>query len=124
MAPTDGGGGEPPGQRSWADILGSSLPPSWNKNVLELVLEKDQRGPFFAKDSECAKVLMKIGINLTSDVEAVQICPNGRGVIYVTLKNNTPVDNFLCHDVIDVNNSGLRVIHIKSAGKREDVMTL
>ena len=42
MAPTDeGGGGEPPGQRSWADILGSSLPPSWNKNILELVLEKD-----------------------------------------------------------------------------------
>ena len=87
MAPTDGGGGVPPGQRSWVDVLGSTRPPSGNKYVLELVLEKDQRGPFFAKDSECAEVLMKIGINLTSDVEAVQICPNGRGVIYVTLKN-------------------------------------
>ena len=81
MAPTDGGGGEPPGQRSWADILGSSLPPSWNKNILELILEKDQRGPFFAKDSECAKVSTIIGINLTSDFEAVQIYPSGRGVI-------------------------------------------
>ena len=69
-------------------------------------------------------MLTKIGVNLASDVEAVQICPNGRGVIYVTLKNNTPMDNFICHDVIEVNNTGLKVIHIKSAGKREVVLTL
>ena len=42
----------------------------------------------------------------------------------MTLKNNTPMDNFICHDVIEVNNTGLKVIHIKSAGKREVVLTL
>ena len=32
---TGGGGG-----KSWAELLGSSLPSSLNKNVLEVVLEK------------------------------------------------------------------------------------
>ena len=30
--------------RSWAERLGSSLPPTLNKNILEVQLEKDSRG--------------------------------------------------------------------------------
>ena len=30
--------------RSWADMIGKSLPQCWNKNVLEIVLEKDLKG--------------------------------------------------------------------------------
>ena len=78
----------PPGRISWADVLGSMLPCSWNKNILELILEKEQKGPFSAKEEDIARILTKIGLNIQNCVEAVQICPNGRGVIYVTLKAN------------------------------------
>ena len=79
MATYGGGGGEPPWKRSWADILGSSLPNSWNKNILELILEKEERGAFSVKEEEVAKILAKIGVSLEHHVEAVQICPNGGG---------------------------------------------
>ena len=124
MAPTESGGGEPPGKRSWADVLGSTLPPSWNKNILELVLEKDEKGPFSTTENDCAKVMTKIGVDIRNHVEAVQICPNGRGVIYITLKNNISVDTYISHDVFEVNNGGLRVINVKAAGKRDVVVTL
>ena len=32
-------------KKSWAAMLGSNLPATLNKNILEIVLEKDQRGP-------------------------------------------------------------------------------
>ena len=54
---------EPPGARkSWAEVLGSTHPPNWNKNVLEIVLEKDSFGPFSVSDNEYAKLLTKIGV--------------------------------------------------------------
>ena len=34
---------------SWAERLGSSLPATLNKNILEVVLEKDTRGAFFCQ---------------------------------------------------------------------------
>ena len=115
MATYGGGGGEPPGKRSWADILGSSLPHSWNKNILELILEKEERGAFLVNEEDVAKILGKIGISLEHHVEAVQICPNGRGVIYVTLKANISVDDFICHDVLEVNRAGVKVVNVKAA---------
>ena len=118
------GGGPPEAHRkSWADVLGSTLPPCWNKNVLEIILEKDQRGPFVVNQEDCAKLLTKIGLNIAGQMEAVQICPNGRGVIFATLKNGVSVDRFINYDVIEVNRTGVRAIHVKPAGKREVVIT-
>ena len=119
-------GGEPPGghKKSWADVLGSTLPPSWNKNILEIILEKDQRGPFVVSQEDCAKLLTRIGINIAGHIEAVQICPNGRGVIFATLKNEVSVDKFINYDVIEVNRVGVRAVHVKPAGKREVVITI
>ena len=54
----------------------------------------------------------------------MQICPNGKGVIFVTLKSDVAVDDFICHDLIEVNESGIRVVNIKAAGKREIVVHL
>ena len=64
-----------------------------NKNVLEIVLDKDQRGSFNVSDHDCARVMRKIGLDARPGVhaEAVQICPNGRGVILITLKPEVPV---------------------------------
>ena len=105
-------------------MLWSTLPPSWNKNVLELVLEKDERGPFNISENDCARVMSRIGVDLKNHVEAVQICPNGRGVIYVTLKGSISMENFVSYDVFEVNSAGVRVINVKAAGKRETVVTL
>ena len=41
------GGGR---RMSWAERLGSSLPSSLNRNILEVVLEKDDKGAFIVKD--------------------------------------------------------------------------
>ena len=103
LLPMAAGGEEPPGaqRRSWANILGSNLPTTWSKNVLEVTLEKEGKGPFIVSDDECAKFMSKIGISVNSgEIEAVQICPNGRGVVFLTLRQNVPTERYLLNDVI------------------------
>ena len=79
---------------SWAEMLESTLPSGWNKNILEIVLDKDQRGGFVVSDIDCAKVMRKIGIDAGMQVEGVQICPGGKGVTLVTLKPGVAADSF------------------------------
>ena len=113
-------------RKSWAEMLGSSLTPGLNKNVLEIVLDKDLRGAFIVSEVDCARVMRKIGLDQRPGVhvEAVQICPNGRGVILITLKPDVAVANFCRHDVLEVTASGIRAVHIKPAGKRDAVVTI
>ena len=115
-----------PGDKSWAERLRSTLPTSWNKNVLEVVLEKDGRGSFIVSENDCARMLKKIGLDMTpgAQVEGIQICPNGRGIILITLKKEVPIDTYCGHDVFEVTNSGIRVVNVKPVGKREVVVHL
>ena len=89
---------------SWADVLGRSVVSNVNKNILEVVLEKDSKGSFSVSDSDCAKFLLKLGLDMKTGrhVDGVQICPNGRGVMYITLKDQVDMANFYRYDVIDV----------------------
>ena len=41
-------------KKSFASVLGSNLPVRDNKNVLEVVLEKDSKGSFIVTEKECA----------------------------------------------------------------------
>ena len=77
--------GDSGGQKSYAALLSSNLPSVWNKNVLEIVLEKDARGSFNVSEEDCAKVMSKLGLDSRPGVhvESVQICPNGRGVLLI-----------------------------------------
>ena len=50
-------------QTSWAQKLGSSLPSNWDKNVLEVVLQKEGRGAFLVTDEECARFMRKLGLD-------------------------------------------------------------
>ena len=132
-APGYGGGGTDkaagsnssrPGIRSWADRLKSTLPTSWKKNILEVILEKDGRGSFSVSDTDCARMLKKIGLDITPGVhiEGIQICPSGRGIILITLKKEVPIDTYCGHDVFEVTSSGIRAVNIKPVGKREVVV--
>ena len=111
---------------SWAEVLGSTLPSGWNKNILEIVLEKDQKGAFIVSDVDCARMMRKLGLDQRPgvQVESVQICPNGRSVILITLKQGVPVANFCRYDVFEVTAAGVRAIHVKPAGKRDAVVTI
>ena len=73
---------------SWAEMLGSTLPSGLNKNILEIVLDKDRRGAFVVSDTDCARLIRKLGVDPRPgvQVEAVQICPGGKGVILITLR--------------------------------------
>lgn len=124
-------GGEPPGGQgrasmSWAERLGSSLPSSLNKNVLEVVLEKDTRGAFAVTEEECARMMKKVGLDLLpgGQVEGVQICPNGRGVIFITLKDHVEMEKFCSYDIIAITSSGIRGTMVKPAGKKEVVISI
>ena len=86
------------GERSWAQLLGSSLPSTLDKNILQVVLFKDDRGPYIVSEEDCARLMRKISLDQRPGVhvEGAQICPNGRGieVILITLKNEVQVEKF------------------------------
>ena len=44
-------GSRPPFRKTFAQMVGGNLPSSWNKNILEVVLEKDERGPYHVSDA-------------------------------------------------------------------------
>ena len=111
---------------SWAERLGSSLPSSLNRNILEVVLEKDDKGAFIVKDEEFARLRQKIGLDTRPGavVEEVQICPSGRGVILITLKDNVKIEDYCRYDIIVITESGIRSSMMKPAGKKEMVVTM
>ena len=114
------------GKASWAKVLSKSLPTSWKKNVLEILLEKDEKGSFNVSQEDCARLMMKIGIDprCSTQVEEVQICPNGRGRIFVTLRKDVIIDQFCRYDIIEVTQSGIRAVNIKPVNKREVVICM
>ena len=83
-------------RESWAQRIGNSAYARINKNIIEVILEKDNAGAFLVSDSDCARLLTKLGLDLRPGIhiEGVQVCPNGRGVIIVTLKDNVNPENF------------------------------
>ena len=115
-----------PQSKSWASVLGSSLPKFESRNVLEVILEKDTRGSFIVSESECFNLIRRLGLDTRPgiNVEGVQICPNGKGVIYITLNENVEIGKFCKYEVLEVTSSGVRAINIRPAGKRDVVLTL
>ena len=111
MAQTSGG--------SWASVTGNSYTDS-DKNVMDIVLEKDSRGAYKVSESEVAHVLQKLGADLRPgvQVEAVQICPMGKNVIQVVLKKDISMDRFINKELFEVSN-GVRISQIRKSGVSE-----
>ena len=113
------------GGRTWAAMVGDSLSPSLNKNVLEIVLEKETRGGFSVSELDCARVIRKLKLDgRPGDVESIQICPNGRGVILITLRGGVDIEPLCGFDQFVVTESGIRAVMIKPSGKREVMVTM
>ena len=55
-----GGGRHGPGLGSCAEILSSTLPTSWNKNFLEVSLDKDVAGALIVSEIHCAESLAEL----------------------------------------------------------------
>ena len=55
-----GGGRHGPGRGSCAEILSSTLPTSWNKNFLEVSLDKDVAGALIVSEIDCAESLAEL----------------------------------------------------------------
>ena len=83
------------GSVSWASIAEDSISKN-DKNVMDIILEKDTKGSFELSDVEVARVLQKLGADMRPDVhiEGVQICPMGKNVTQVTLKKEVDIDHF------------------------------
>ena len=124
--PNGGIGASGRGGRSWAELLGSSLPTGLEKNILEVVLEKDEKGPFLVSEAECARLMSKIGVDQRPGVhvESIQICPSGRGRILITMKKDIQLDKFCRYESFEVTSSGIRSILIKPAAKKEVVVNV
>ena len=50
-------------KKSWAAVLGQGLPQREDRNVLEVVLEKEIRGPFLVTEAKCFNLMKKLGHN-------------------------------------------------------------
>ena len=95
-----------------------------DNNVIEVLLEKDYKGSFFVNENDCAHLMQKLGINPKIHVEGVQICPQGRGLIYITLKKDLEITKYCSYDMMEVTESGIRSVLVKPATKREVVVNM
>ena len=103
---------------TWSSLAAKGCLKRLNKNVMEIILEKDAKGMFNASDTETAKVLQKLGVDVLSQVEMVQICPLGKNIIQVTLKDGIDIDKFFAKEAFEVK-SGMRVSYVRAAGQKE-----
>ena len=113
-------------KKTFASVLGKGLAPTMDNNVLEVVLEKDTRGSFNVSEIECFNLIRRLGLSQKPGVQVlgVQICPSGRGVIFITLKKEIEIGKYCRYDVMEVTSTGIRAILVKPASKREVVVTL
>ena len=100
------------GTESWASITSNNT--CGDKNVMDIVLEKDTRGAFKVSEEEVAHFLKKLGADLRPGVhiEAVQICPMGKNVIQVVLNRDVNMEKFIDKELFEVSN-GVRISRIK-----------
>ena len=113
------------GMSSWAALLGGNPPTRNDKNVMEIVLEKDMKGNFNATDQEVARLLQKLGADIRPGVhiEGIQIFPMGKNVIQVTLNKNVEVERFSNKELFEVK-TGMRISQIRKSGQRQVMVTV
>ena len=97
------------GSVSWASKAVESISKN-DRNVMDIMLEKDTKGVFELSDVEVARVLQKLGADMRPGVhiEGVEIFPMGKNVIQVMLNKKVDIDHFSKKELFEVK-SGVRI---------------
>ena len=126
--PGGGSGGGPgrPGvgaRGSYAGIASINTSVRDNKNILEVRLEKSENAKFNLSISETESLLKKLGID-SSHFLGVSSCPEGKGVVYITLHPSVNISRFLAKPESYILKEGVRTAGIFQAGKKEVSVTI
>ena len=119
-----GGGGKGPGL-SYSDKLKVNVrrEERLKRNVLEIHLENDSRTNINLDNVTVANLCSRIGIDLKTEVEGVQVMPGNSRKIFVWVKDNCNLDRFCLHESIRVA-PGVKTGLIKPMDKKEVAVTI
>ena len=124
--PGKGGTGNGPGANkvSYSGIASLNTSVRDKKNLLEIRLERNDVGVNFnLNQTELDFLLTRLGID-SSHFTGVSCCPEGKGVVYVTLHPTVNIQRFLCKSECFVLKPGIRTGIIRPAGKKELSVTI
>ena len=124
--PGPGGGGTSAVQTksSYVGIASLNTSVRENKNLLEIRLDRsDNSVSFNLSQSELDHLLTRLGID-SSHFVGVSSCPEGKGVVYVTLHPSVNIQRFLNKNESFELKQGIRTGFIRPAGKKEQAVTI
>ena len=109
---------------SYAGIASLNTSVRDKKNLLEIRLEQStQTVSFNLTQDELDQLLTKVGID-SSHFSAVSCCPEGKGVVYVTLNPGINIQRFINRNECFNIKEGIRTGIIRPAGKKEQSVTI
>ena len=111
-----GGGGA--GRGSYAGIASINTSVRDDKNVLEVRLERTEEAKFNLSLAETESLLVKLGID-SSHFLGVSSCPEGKGVVFITLHPSVNIERFLHRQESYILKKGVQTTVIRPAGKKE-----
>ena len=124
--PPGQGGGGPDGLKksSYVGIASLNTSVRDKKNLLEIRLERsDFEVNFSLTQVELDHLLTRLGID-GSHFTGVSCCPEGKGVVYVTLHPSVNIQRFLNRSECFELKQGIRTGIIRPAGKKEQSVTI
>ena len=105
-------------QKSYSGIAAINKSVRDKKNVLEVKLEKSENARFHLSNIETEGLLTNLGID-SSHFLGVSSCPEGKGVVYITLHPSVNINRFLHKNESYVLKEGVQTSIIRPAGKKE-----
>ena len=113
-----GGEGLGPVKKSYSGIAAINKSIRDDKNVLEVRLERSEGARFNLSMVEQEGLLKKLGID-GNHFTGVSSCPEGKGVVYITLHPSVNITRFLYKNEAYVLKEGVQTSVIRPAGKKE-----
>ena len=94
-----------------------------DKNILEVRLKRTSSARFSLTMLEVEGLLKKLGID-NSHFLGVSACPEGKGVVYITLHPSVDINRFLFKNEAYIVKEGVQTSVIRPAGKKDVFVTV
>ena len=107
-----------PAKKSYSGIASINKSVRENKNILEVRLERAEGARFNLTAVETEGLLVKHGID-SNHFTGVNSCPEGKGVVYITLHPSVNINRFLRKNEAYILKEGIQTSVISPAGKKE-----